>query len=261
MASSSKTETVLVTGASSGIGLELAKRFAADGHRLVLVARRADLLDTLAQELAANFKTEVQVIAMDLARPDAAQALWDETARRGLQIDVLVNNAGFGLHGEFADMPLARCTEMIQLNVTTLMALCHLAIPGMKQRGHGRIVNLSSLAGMQAAPMFTVYAATKAFVLLFSQALREEVAKDGIEVVAVCPGITESGFHEVARHSGTPMMRLMGGLKPMVDETYRGIQANRGMIVPGWINKLLPQLLRISPRGLSSKVTGWLMGR
>lgn len=248
--------TVLITGASSGIGLALARRFGARRHPLILVARRADLMHKLATELRAEHGIEVHVLAADLALPGAAQALWAQIEQQGLQVDILINNAGFGLHDHFVDVPLSRWTQMVQLNVTTLMELSYLALPAMRARRFGRIVNLSSVGGFVPAPAFAVYTATKSFVLFFSEALREEVAGDGVTVTVVCPGATATEFHEVAGHRDTSLMLFMGGVGAMADETLRAIEDGKGTFVPGWLNKPVPLLLRLVPRAWAVKLAG-----
>ncbi|RZL09299.1 MAG: SDR family oxidoreductase [Rubrivivax sp.] len=252
------TPTALITGASSGIGRALAHRFAADDHRLILVARRAELLHALAAELKSLHAAEVHVLVADLSVAGSAQALWDQVEALGLPVDVLVNNAGFGIHDQFVDVPMARWTQMVQLNVTTLMELTHLALPAMRARRFGRIVNLSSVGGLIPAPSFAVYAATKSFVLFFSEALREEVAAEGITVTAVCPGATNTEFHEAAGHRDTLLMHFMGSVDAMADETYRAIKAGTGMLLPGLVNKPVSFLLRFVPRAWAPKLAGRL---
>lgn len=250
------SHTALITGASSGIGLALAHRFAADGHRPILVARRADLLAQLARDLKTAHGIDAEVIVADLSVAGAAQALWDQVEQRGLQVDVLVNNAGFGIHDHFVDVPMARWTQMVQLNVTTLMELSYLALPAMRARRFGRIVNLSSVGGLLPAPTFAVYTATKSFVLFFSEALREEVAGDGVSVTVVCPGATNTEFHDVAGHHDTSLLWFMGGVEAMADETYRAIQRGERMLLPGLVNKPVPLLLRFVPRAWQVKLAG-----
>lgn len=253
-----KPTTALITGASSGIGWELAQLFAADGHNLVLVARREDRLQQLANELRERHRIAVDVIAADLSLPQAAQHLVDDLQQRGRHIDILVNNAGFGLHGAFADAPLARWQQMLQLNINAVMELSYLLLPGMRAQGFGRIANLSSVAAFQSTPSFAVYAATKGFVLMFSEALREEVASDGISVTAICPGATETEFHEVAKHRNTQFLRFTADAASVARESYRAIAAGHGTVVTGWMNKPVPQSLRFTPRAWAVKISGWM---
>ncbi|HET8706878.1 MAG TPA: SDR family oxidoreductase, partial [Pseudomonadales bacterium] len=201
--------TALITGASSGIGLELAKLFAKDGHGLVLVARRENALEQLAQTLRTQHNVAVDVIAMDLAVSGAAEKLVAEINVRNRQIDVLVNNAGFGTNGNFAESPLSGWQQMMQLNMVTLTELTHLLLPGMRERRFGKILNISSVAGLQSCPNFAVYAATKAYVLWLSEALREELAGEGISVTTVCPGATATDFHRVANNENSLFTKMM----------------------------------------------------
>src|ERR1035438_2534004 len=193
------SETVLVTGASSGIGLELARCFTADKSNLVLVARNTAALEKLAAELRGRFQIEVHVIPADLARPESPQNIFDELKGRGTVVDVLVNNAGFGLHGSFAELPLPRQLEIVQVNVSALVALTGLFLPGMVQRKRGGILNVGSVAGFLPGPHMAVYYASKAFVQSFSEALFEELRGTGVSVTNLCPGPTESNFFKTAR--------------------------------------------------------------
>src|SRR5512137_1041621 len=191
-------ETVLVTGASSGIGLELARCFAADGCRLVLVARKGNVLEALATDLRKAHKIQAQVITTDLAHPDAPARLLAHLQAAGLKVDVLVNNAGFGAQGRFAELPLQRQLEMLQVNITSLTHLTRLLLPGMIERHRGGILNVASTAAFQPGPGMAVYYATKAYVLSFTEALAEELAGTGVTVTALCPGPTQTNFAEAA---------------------------------------------------------------
>ncbi len=253
-----KALTALITGASSGIGLELAKLFARDGHSLVLVARRKDSLDQLAAELRARNAIRVDVIPMDLAVAGAAENLVGEINKLNLNIDVLVNNAGFGTNGNFADSPLSGWQQMMQLNMVTLTELTHLLLPGMRQRKSGKILNISSVAGLQSCPNFAVYAATKAFVLYFSEALREELSSEGISVTAVCPGATATDFHRVAGNEGTFFTKIMDDVEGVANSAYQATLNGSGTLITGWLNKPLPFLLRLIPRLWAIKMAGMM---
>lgn len=187
-------QTALITGASNGIGLELAKIHAQRGGDLVLVARSQDKLEQLAQELRAKHNIQVTVIAKDLSEPNVAQAIFAQTEQLGIQVDYLINNAGFGGHGRFFERELAKEQQMIQLNITTLTELCHLYLKGMVARKRGKILNVSSTASFMPGPLQAVYYATKAYVTSFSQAIAEEVAEFGVTVTALCPGAVATGF-------------------------------------------------------------------
>ena len=193
------SELVLVTGASSGIGLELAKCFAADQSNLILVARNTAAMEALASELRREHQIEVHVITADLSLPASPPQIFDELQSRGIVVDVLVNNAGFGLHGGFADLPLARQLEIVQVNVAALVALTGLFLPGMLARERGGILNVGSVAGFLPGPNMAVYFASKAFVLSFSEALFEELRVTGVSVTNLCPCATETNFSRVAR--------------------------------------------------------------
>ncbi|HYF54876.1 MAG TPA: SDR family oxidoreductase, partial [Salinarimonas sp.] len=188
------TRWTLVTGASSGIGAELARVFAARGHHVVLTARRRDRLEALGREIETAHRGRAEIVAADLADPDGPDALMREVEGRGIALTNLVNNAGFGLRGSFAGQPLDEVMGMLALNVTALTRLTHLALPAMLARGDGGIMNVASTAAFQAGPNMAVYYATKAYVLSFSEALHEEVRERGVRVTALCPGPTRSEF-------------------------------------------------------------------
>jgi short-subunit dehydrogenase len=248
-------ETVLITGASSGIGLELAKCFAADKSGLVLVARNTAALETLAAELRARHQVKIHVITADLARPDAAQFVYDELKGRGTVVDVLVNNAGFGLHGGFAELPLARQLEIIQVNVVALVALTGLFLPGMIQRKSGGVLNVGSVAGFVPGPHMAVYCATKAFVQSFTEAVAEELPGAGVTVTAFCPGATDTNFGKVARgqkqrqHNVAKMPAEVAARS-----AHRDFRAGRIVSVPGFGNRLIIFLIRFMPRWLPRRL-------
>jgi len=247
-------ETVLVTGASSGIGLELAKCFAADKSSLILVARNLAALETLAAELRREHAIAVQVISADLARPEVPQRIFDELKGRGACVDVLVNNAGFGLHGRFAELPLARQLEIIQVNLAALVALTGLFLPGMLERRGGGILNVGSVAGFIPGPNMAVYYASKAFVQSFSEALVEELRGTGVGVTNLCPGPTESNFSKVAR--SYQIRELQAAKMSAADVAVAGHRAYRGkhcMSVPGIKNRVLVLLTRLLPRAAIRK--------
>src|SRR5216684_3698261 len=196
--------TTLITGASSGIGEAFARKLAARGHNLLLVARSEDKLITLCNELGRARSIRAQYVAIDLSEKDAPARLFEETKSRDLQIDFLINNAGFGSMGDFAKLPLDRELNMIDLNVRALVELTHRFLQPMRERKGGTIINVASTAGFQPVPFMAVYAATKAFVLSFTEALWEENRPLGIKVMALCPGVTETGFFEASRMHKPP---------------------------------------------------------
>jgi len=249
--------TALITGASGGIGYELAKFFARDHHNLVLVARSADKLAQVATELQVHGGT-VKTIALDLAPPPAPKFLFDQLA--GTPIDILVNNAGFGTFGEFAQMPEEEILGQIQLNVTALTQLTRLFLPPMMQRGRGRIMNVASTAAFQPGPGMAVYYATKAYVLSFSEAIANELRHSGVTVTCFCPGATHTGF---AKRAGTEKSRLFKQLGAMdADKValdgYRALMEGRTLAISGWHNWLVAQSTRLAPRKLVTAISRWV---
>jgi len=253
------TETVLITGASSGIGLELAKCFAADKSNLILVARNTAAMAALATELRREHQIEVHIITADLALPASPQKIFDELKGRGTVVDVLVNNAGFGLHGEFSELPLRRQLEMVQVNVTALVALTGLFLPGMVARRRGGILNVGSVAGYFPGPRMAVYFSTKAFVRSFSDGLVEELRGTGVTVTNLAPGPTETNFSTVARGH---FRRQVASDKKMSATTvarfgYQQFRRGKSEAIPGKTNWLLAHLVaKFIPRSLIRQLVG-----
>lgn len=242
--------TALITGASAGLGSDYARLFASDGHDVVLVARRKEKLDELAAELSKEHGIEAHTIAADLADPGAPQSIHDEVKEKGLDIEFLVNNAGFGSNGKFVELDFAGELAMITVNITTLMHLTRLFLPAMIERGHGRILNLGSTAGFQAGPYMATYYASKAFVNHFSEALAHELKDTGVTVTVSCPGATATEFAKVA---GNDKSRLFQGgsaatSMDVANHGYRAMMKGKRMAIPGFKNKFLVQTLRMSPR-------------
>jgi len=238
----------LVTGASAGIGAEFARQLAARGMHLVLVARRKELLDELAAELHARHATRCETIACDLAQPGEIANLIAELERRGITIELLVNNAGFGIVGEVDDADLDRLLEMIRLNASAVVELTYRLLPGMLQRQSGAIVNVSSLSGFQPVAFMSVYAASKAFVLHFSEAIAEEVRRRGVTVLAVCPGVTRTAFFETAGAPGWLQKHRSHSPERVVKTALAALERRRQVIVIGWLNFLLTFVVRFIPR-------------
>ena len=229
-------ETALITGASSGIGEDFARQLASQKKDLVLVARSQDKLEKLAQELEQKEQVKAIVITQDLTQPNAGQILYDAIKAQGLTIDVLINNAGFGDYGMFSDRPLAKQINMIQLNIAVLTELTGLFLPEMKARKKGAIVNVSSIAGFQPLPYMSVYAATKAFVLSFSEALWAENKDFGIHILALCPGPTESEFVNRAEFPDSLAEQNMNNLassQEVVEEALQALEKNQCTVVTG----------------------------
>ena len=241
----------LVTGASTGIGLELARVLAREGYDLIITARSHETLEGLARELTREHGAAVHPIAANLAAPGMSEALMAEIAAAGLRVDVLVNNAGVGLYGLFTDTPLDDEQRMIQLNVSSLVALTKLCLPGMLQRGEGRVLNVASTAAFLPGPRMAVYYATKAFVLSFSEALADELRKTGITVTALCPGPTRSQFQETARMQRSRLTRgTIMDAAAVAEIGYRGMMQGRAVVIPGATNRMVPVLVRLLPRRL-----------
>ena len=250
----------VVTGASGGIGLELARLLAADGHDVALVARSADRLAAEAEDLSSRHGVAAHVFAADLSTAGAADDLVRNLSRAGLEPEVLVNNAGFGLRGAFAENDPDGLDRMIRLNVLALTRLTRLLLPGMLERGRGRILNLSSLAAFQPGPGMAAYYATKAYVLSFSEALALELEGRGVTVTALCPGPTESGFAAAAGAEGARLYR--GGNVMAAGEVarlgYDGMRRGRRVVVTGARNRLLAFATRLAPRRMSAGIAAAL---
>jgi short-subunit dehydrogenase len=257
--------TALITGASFGIGLEFARIFAREGYHLVLVARSADRLRQLASELEKNHNTRSLILATDLSEPGASAYVLDQTTRAGIQIDVLVNNAGFGQYGMFAENDLEECLRQIQLNVTTLTHLTRLYLPGMIERAktesakagrsNRRILNIASTAAFQPGPLMAVYFATKAYVLHFSEALANELKETGVTVTCLCPGATATEFHKRANATGQRLLKF-GSMdaRTVAEDGYRGMMTGKPVIISGFKNWLLAQSIRMSPRRMVTAI-------
>ncbi len=235
----SSKETVLVTGASGGIGLELARQFAKNGFDLVLAARSAGKLADIKKEFEKQYNVRVSVIVKDLIKPGAAGELFEETKKAGLSIDILVNNAGFGTYGPFAQSDLTKELEMIQLNISALTHLTRLVLPGMLEKKKGRILNVASTAAFQPGPLMAVYYATKAFVLSFTDAISAELEKTGIVVSSLCPGPTKSDFQKTAGLDlGMNIFRAAGIMtsEAVAEVGYREFMKGKRVIIPGFAN-------------------------
>ncbi len=243
--------TALITGASTGIGYELSKLFAKDGHRLILVARERQRLEEVAAEMRGISGQEVRVIACDLSEPGAAEQVFRET---GEPVDFLVNNAGFGLGGYFAQTDLSTELSMIQVNVAAVVHLTKLFLVPMTQRKTGRIMNVASTAAFQPGPVMAIYYASKAFVLSFTEAIAEELRGTGVTVTALCPGPTASQFQQRAKIENTRLVKgkLIGMMTAakVAEAGYRGMMAGKVIVIPGFLNKVGVQSLRIGPRAV-----------
>jgi uncharacterized protein len=251
----------VITGASSGIGLELARVFAARGHALVLTARRQAKLEALAVELRQAHGIEAEALSMDLEDPAAPAALFEDVNRRGIAVHTLVNNAGFGLRGQFATLPYDQQIGMVELNVTALTKLCRLFLPELIERRSGGILNVASTAAFQAGPNMAVYYATKAFVLSLSEALHEEVKPHGVVVTALCPGPVPTEFQARADMEMTRLFKF--GSMPAADVARLGVEgyeAGRAIIIPGVPNRIGALGSKFAPRAFVRRMAGKLQG-
>ena len=251
----SASGTALITGASSGIGLSLARLFASGGYDVVLVARRLSSLEWLAGEIHRTGRA-AHVFPADLSAAGSAESLHERLEAAGIRVDVLVNNAGVGMQGRFGELPLDRQLAMIQLNVTSLTALTGMYLPQMIARNTGGILNVASTAAFQPGPLMAVYYATKAFVLSFTEALAEEVSGTALKVSCLCPGPTHTGFVEAAAMQGSRLFTT--GAMPADDVArigYDGWQAGKRLVIPGTQNRLGTLLVRFTPRRIVPKIT------
>lgn len=249
-------ESVLITGASAGIGWDLAKLFAADKCNLILVARREDRLAELAAEVRTQYGVEVRTLPADLTQPAAPQALFDQLASLGMPVDVVVNNAGFGAVGSVADLSLEKQLDMVQVNVAALVHLTRLFLPAMLSRSRGGILNVGSTAAFQPGPHLAVYYASKAFVLSFTEALAEEVAGSGLHVTCLCPGPTATEFAQVAQLEKSVMFKFpVASSQSVALAGYRAFRRGRVVVVPGTLNRIGAFSVRLVPRALVRKIT------
>lgn len=250
----------LVTGASSGFGVDFAHLLAERGANVVLAARSVEPMETLATELEARYGVRTHVVGIDLARPGAGVALRDRVVAAGVTVDVLVNNAGYGLYGEFLAQPLDRTLDMMQLNMMSLTELTHVIAESMAARGRGHILLVASIGGYQATPTYAAYSATKAFVLLFGEALHEELKHRGVTVTVLSPGITATRFLEVSGQKATLYQRLvMMRSRPVALIGLKALYSGRASIVPGWLNAVTAWSNRFMPRALQRRVAFALM--
>jgi uncharacterized protein len=242
-------KTALITGASGGIGLDFAKKFAENGYNLVLVARSEGKLKEIAADLEGKHKITVTPLAKDLSKRSAPAEVYQETKNAGIAVDVLVNNAGFANYGFFHQLNLAKELELIDLNISALLNLTHLFLPDMIARKNGKILNVASTAAFQPGPLMANYYASKGYVLYFSEALANELKGTGVTVTALCPGATASGFQE--RAAMTESKLVQSGLmesRTVVDIGYKGLMAGKPVVIPGFRNRVQAFLIRFLPR-------------
>lgn len=259
--SSFNGKRALITGASSGIGVEFADLLAAQKVNLVLAARRREPMEQLAAELRRKYGVDVIVEPIDLASPGAAARLKSGLDERSISIDILVNNAGYGLQGDFLDTPIERTTDMIQLNITALTELSHLFGRDMAQRGAGHILLVASLLAFQPVPSYAAYAATKAYVLAFGEALHDEVGPRGVIVTTLCPGHTETGFDAAAGATVSTMLRLLTMKpRPVAASGLRALAKGKASVIAGLSNKMAAFSNRLAPRSMQRATMRTIVG-
>ncbi len=250
-------KTALITGATSGLGYEFVKLFANDGYNLVLVARNEKRL----KEIQQSYKNiEVTIIPKDLSVHGAAKEVFEEMESRGIDIDVLVNNAGFGLMGKFDELDIQKELNMIQLNISALTELTYYCLQKMKQRNSGRILNVASTAAFQPGPLMAVYYATKAFVLSFSEALVEEISGSSITVTTLCPGATKTNFGSVASVEGTKMFSRAMASDLVAQSGYKALMSGKRVIITGGFNKAGALGAKFMPRSIAAKIAKYVAG-
>jgi short-subunit dehydrogenase len=249
------SKAALITGASGGIGYELALLFARAGFDCILVARSKDKLEQLAARLESEFRITTLVLAKDLSKPSSVDEIYEEITAAAMAVDVLVNNAGFPVFGLFTETDLQTELEMLQVNVVALTALTKLFVKPMVARRHGRILNLGSTAGFAPGPLMAVYYASKAYVLSFSEALANELRGTGVSVTCLAPGATRTGFQKRGVMEDSRLVQgEIADAASVARAGYEGLMARRTLVVPGFTNKLVPLVVRISPRGMVARV-------
>ncbi len=253
-------KATLITGASGGIGEAFAKRLAAEKHNLLLIARSGNKLQLLCEELAAKYAINAQYIAADLTKPDADKMIFEETEKRGLEIEWLINNAGIGSGGDFLEYDLKSIMEMMHLNMDAMVALTHRFLPQMRVRKSGKIINVGSMAGFNPIPYMTVYAASKAFVQSFTEALAEENKLFNIQTMLLCPGATETGFFDAAKigadRKSSFSSKELETPEQVVASALKGIQNNKKVVVSGTQNKLVRRILHFVPNSIGLPLFG-----
>ncbi len=253
-------KVTLITGASAGIGEAFAKRLAAEKHNLLLIARSENKLQLLCEELIAKHAVNVQYIAVDLTKPDADKILFEETEKRGLQIEWLINNAGIGSGGDFLEYDLKSIMDMMHLNMDAMVALTHRFLPQMRARKNGKIINVGSMAGFGPIPYMNVYAATKNFVRAFTEALQEENRLFNIQTMLLCPGTTETNFFEAAKigpdRKSSFSSKQLETPEQVVESALKGIKKNKRITISGTQNKLAHKILHFIPNSIGMPLFG-----
>ena len=253
-------QTALITGASAGLGYEFAHLFARDKYNLVLVARSGPKLAELAEQLRQQNRVTVKTIPLDLGLPQSSQTLFEETQRAGIHVDVLVNNAGYGISGAFADIPIEESYGQVQLNVMALTLLTRLYLGPMRERQTGKIMNVASTAAFQPGPLMAVYYATKAYVLSFSEALADELRNSGVTVTCFCPGATLTEFQKRAHTENSRLFKQLAPMdaKTVAEDGYRALLAGKTVAISGFKNWLVAESVRFAPRKMVTAISRWV---
>lgn len=253
-------QTALITGASAGLGYEFAQLCARDKYNLVLVARSGPKLVELAEQLRQQHRVTVKTIPLDLGLPHASQTLFDETQRAGIHVDVLVNNAGYGISGEFAEIPVEESYGQIQLNIVALTLLTRLYLEPMLLRRSGRIMNVASTAAFQPGPLMAVYYATKAYVLSFTEAIADELRDSGVSVTCFCPGATLTEFQKRAHTENSRLFKQLAPMdaKSVAEDGYRALMAGKTLAISGFKNWLVAESVRFAPRKMVTAISRWV---
>lgn len=256
-------KTALITGASGGIGMELAKIHAAKGDNLVLVARNKSKLEELKTQLAKQYRIDVYIIVKDLSLPHTAKQVYDEVKKNKIVIDYLINNAGIGFCDPFAEIPFENDEKTIQLNITTLTEFNKLFLKDMIAAGSGKIMNVASTAAFQSGPGMAVYYATKAYVLFLSEAIDSEVRSKGISVTAYCPGPTETGFFAAGNVTDSRLVKIRrpASSRSVAESGYKAMMKGKTVAIPGILNKLMAFSVRFTPRALVVIIAKYLQGK
>ncbi|RCK72237.1 MAG: 3-oxoacyl-[acyl-carrier protein] reductase [Ignavibacteriae bacterium] len=252
--------TALITGASTGIGLEFAKIFAKENYDLILVSRNEKKLNEIKNSIEKDYRVKVKIIPKDLAEKNSAFEIYDEICKENLKVDVLINNAGFGALGNFEKIDWKTQADMLEVNITALTYLTHLFLKHMKERGEGKILNVASTAAFQPGPLMAVYYATKAYVLSFSLALAEETKNSNVTVTVLCPGPTTTEFQERAGMKQTKIMRLMKFLPAdyVANYGFKALMKSKRLAIPGWLNKISVSMVKFLPQNFIVKIIKYL---
>lgn len=261
MHTSEKTQTVLITGASSGIGYELAKVFARNKYNLVLIARNKERLEKISAELNHTYTITSTVLPVDLSKPGSAESIVKELNRKSIAVDILVNNAGIGIYGRFTETEIEKELEIINVNIIALTVLTKLLLPQIMKSGHGKILNVASTSAFVPGPYLSIYHASKAYVLSFSEALAEELRDSGIQLTILCPGATKTEWHKRAQMKNMAIVNARAIDADRVAEAgFKALMQGKRIIITGIINRIAIFLFRFIPRGFLTRMGILMIG-